>query len=682
MIYHSEQRSSCYFPPLLGNGDLTFSIDCEGAVNARADAFGNIAGYHQVIYRAGRRLGIHHDSEPGAILSFGKIWFGSDSSVVSFEQELIEKDGLIKSVCEYANGMRILTEAFIHPDFPLYCVRKTLLSSPQSMKVEWRYQLCGYNERTQQAIERVTTSVKPDGGTASFRMVGQDVYSGQICVQMDRPMEAQWNGDVLHLPFVMQEGESVTMFLYLADDLDGVDPYEANWVIANKISKIGYEGLLQENVRSWNSYFDRGYVRTSDEKLNGIYSMALYHLRCYTTKWSIPVGINTRCWSGRFFAFDEYYSFLGLVGANQKELAKRVPSFRADVCLPKAIRRQTFSGEKQARFTWETSEYGEEIAPSGFWYDHVFHMAVIALGAFEYYEYSKDMEFLKHCYRMIRACAKFYTLHMIYRDGDRAYIGKCTDLERLGPSVENAFMTACGVIRTLEVAAEAARILDVDAKYRRECLDLAKRLRQSLPIENDMYVPYLGCPQKSIGVFAGKYPFNVLKETDTCMITAWNDFLENGAAYGNMYASGSCISSWYAGWQAAAFARSHLGDKAYECLTKVYESMGVFNEMFEINEPAKRITPWFTTASGVFLGAVNDMLVESDGETVNILPACPLKDVSFKLAVKGGIVLEAEIKNGELIKAQIIEGSAKNMKLLYKGELIKNLTTLGGDKHD
>ena len=244
--------------------------------------------------------------------------------------------------------------------------------------------------------------------------------------------------------------------------------------------------------------------------------------------------------------------------------------------------------------------------------------------------------------------------------------------------VTKAFESCC-VSSTLEIEAKAAKILGVDEEYQMECIDLAKRLRQSLPIENDMYVPYLGCPQKSIGVFSCKFPFNVLEDTDSHMLAAWKDFLENGAAYGNMYATGEGISPWYACWQAEGFARSQMKDKAYECLKKTYDSVGVFNEMFEINEPRKRITPWFTTASGIFLSSVNDMLVQSDGEMVNILPACPLKDVAFKLAVKGGIVLDVEIRDGELIKAQIIEGSAKNMKLLYKGELIKNLTTLGGD---
>jgi hypothetical protein len=138
-----------------------------------------------------------------------------------------------------------------------------------------------------------------------------------------------------------------------------------------------------------------------------------------------------------------------------------------------------------------------------------------------------------------------------------------------------------------------------------------------------------------------------------------------------MYKMGSQLSPWYAAWEAEGFARAHRGEEAYDCLKKAYDSVGVFGEMFEINEPAKRLRPWFATASGVYLSAVNDMLVESDGETVTILPACPLKDVSFKLAVKGGIVLEVEIRDGVLIKAQIIEGSSENMKFLYKGELIK-----------
>ena len=190
-----------------------------------------------------------------------------------------------------------------------------------------------------------------------------------------------------------------------------------------------------------------------------------------------------------------------------------MPEFRKNVCLDKAIFRTTMSrseADAQARFCWETNEYGDEVAASGFWYDHIFHMATVAIGAYQYYEFTQDVSYLKECYRMIRACAKFYTVHMLYTDSDgRVYVGKCTDLERLGPSVENPFMTACGVIKTLECLVKSADVLNIDREYRDECAYLSGKLYESLPKENGEYTPFLGCTQKSVAVFAGKFPFDL-----------------------------------------------------------------------------------------------------------------------------------------------------------------------------
>ena len=76
-----------------------------------------------------------------------------------------------------------------------------------------------------------------------------------------------------------------------------------------------------------------------------------------------------------------------------------------------------------------------------------------------------------------------------------------------------------------------------------------------------------------------------------------------------------------------------------------------FNEMFEINEPDHIIRPWFSTAAGIFVTAVNEMLLQTEENVIKILPAFPHKiDVSFKLAAKGGITVEATTKDGELKK--------------------------------
>ena len=290
------------------------------------------------------------------------------------------------------------------------------------------------------------------------------------------------------------------------------------------------------------------------------------------------------------------------------------------------------------------------------WHIVAYHIPLVGIGAFNFYEYSDDRAFLEECYPLIRACSKFITKHMVYRDGEKFYIGKCTDLERLGSSIQNPFLTACGAIKLLECCHKVAKILKIDIEYAEECAHTAKKLLENLPTENGRYVPHLECDQKSIAVFGGKFPFDVLESNDEKMLKAWDDFEENGASYGNMYPIGSGISPWYACWKAEGYARAGIRDRAYATLKQAYPSAGVFNELFEINEEGRRIKPWFSTAAGIFVSSVNDMLLQCDGSIVKIMPGMPHNvDASFKLAAKGGITVEAEIKSKKLVSIVILK---------------------------
>ena len=247
------------------------------------------------------------------------------------------------------------------------------------------------------------------------------------------------------------------------------------------------------------------------------------------------------------------------------------------------------------------------------------------------------------------------TKHMVYRDGESLYIGKCTDLERLGSSVQNPFMTACGAIKLLECCFKAAEILGTDEEYANECRYVAKKLYESLPEENGIYVPHLNCKQKSIAVFAGKFPFDVLNNEQK-LLNAWEDYEQNGAKYGNMYPTGKGISPWYACWKAEGYARAKMTDKAYQSLKQAYSSSGVFDEMFEINEETVHGRPWFATAAGIFVSSVNDMLLQSDGKVIHIMPAFPHSiDVSFRLAARGGVTVDATVKNGKIERVAVMK---------------------------
>ena len=69
--------------------------------------------------------------------------------------------------------------------------------------------------------------------------------------------------------------------------------------------------------------------------------------------------------------------------------------------------------------------------------------------------------------------------------------------------------------------------------------------------------------------------------------------------------------------------------------------MGPFGETWEINEPGLRIHPWFTTASGNCVFAVNEMLVRGT------VPKS-WTDYAFRLPAYGGLCVEARVAGGRL----------------------------------
>ena len=106
--------------------------------------------------------------------------------------------------------------------------------------------------------------------------------------------------------------------------------------------------------------------------------------------------------------------------------------------------------------------------------------------------------------------------HMIYKtENGKVIIGRCTDLERLGPHRENAYMTTCGVIKTLIIFNEVSEILGVDREFAAECRRTAEELKRDLPNDGRKYIPYADCEEISIALLSGTYPFDVIESEST-----------------------------------------------------------------------------------------------------------------------------------------------------------------------
>ncbi len=623
-----------YMPPPIGNGDISAIIDMRG-VQRRANYFGMIPG----IRRAGRR----YDTRQREMIPFG---FVDDSSgePAEWTQALDTGNGLVSSKCVYADGSTLESEAFAHLELPVIAFRKTFKG-----KYAFSYVLAG-NESERTLPKRLETIISTHGNgiDIAYGVSGLDSYRGMISILCERPVKVEVDGNKFSLS--IDDGPA-SFFLIFSDSMDAEDFHALNGKLKKKVIEKGFAGLLESSSAAWRDFNEEGYVKLAKRKWQEVYETSLYHLRISSTKWSIPVGLFDTHWQARYFGFDESFCHWGLLRSGHISTAKKVPEFRHSVLEKAKYRAFSYFGQNDAdtgaRYHWETDENGDDATPPGFWLEHIFPMANIALSAWDQYLYSGDMQYLASTgYEIIMRAADFYLTQRIHEaPGGRLIVGSCTDLERLGAGRENAFMTTCGVIATFEAAEEAAALLGKDAAKAERWKEAARRLKESLPVEDGRYVPYPGCPQKSIAVFSGSFPYRCLEPDDRKQLAAIEDFLANEKAYGNMYPVGNSVCVWYAAWKGIAFAR--LGDmkRARACVEQAASEASCFSEIFEIANPAHH--PWFTTAEGSYVQMLVETLLRSDAEGVAVIPQ--EDDCAFKLPARGGIQIEAEFKGGKLV---------------------------------
>ena len=470
--------------------------------------------------------------------------------------------------------------------------------------------------------------------------------------------------------FAIRPGETGTCewLVVFADtmDEDARLPAERVQERVSRLLDMGWDSLVAEHRAAWTEYYAESRVDVPDESIMALRKMAEYNLRINATRWSFPTGIFNSHWQGLYFAFDEMYMFEGLASSGHLSISKRVPMFRF-ATLPVARRicsHYRNPGRFGARWYWMCGEETPddvvvEAASPGFWLDHVFHMANVARCAYLQYRYTDDRSFLeKTGYPVILECARYFRNNCVYeKTGDVAVIRKCTDLERLGPSVSRPFMTTCGAILTLRMAAEASRVLgtnDVEATDFSQC---AERLIRGLPQRDGQYIGHETCDVETVGQLAGFSPYPIFPSGHELQRKAVRSYMANASSGGNMYPGGNGVCAWYAAKLSLALQVMGEHDAAYAWLDKVAGSGGLFGEYWEINEKGvKQMHPWFATAAGTALSAINSLFVtECVGETrLGCGVPARWRSWSFRLPTQHGVVVDMAVKEGRLEKLLLI----------------------------
>jgi len=661
-----------YVPPVLGNGSLCLQVDYQGSQVQRP--------YAQMvpgILWAGRRYNL-----PGAqLVPFGRFEQKLSCAGQTYEapsrwtQSLNTQDGLVACQCDYGDSLTVETTVFVHLDENLVAVRKRILSkdpAARTVQIEFKHQFSPPGDAN---VPPRRMKMRPRLGADSasveipYQLDGLRECDGLVTLLADTPVTAQIDKASFTLTADLSidaaTPKEITFYLLFADSLDDKD-YQARLARMKSLIKTQrFAGVLESHKQAWARYWDKSYVRLPDLRMEQTYNTSQYHLLTNATKWSFPVALFNTHWCGKFFGWDEMFVFLAMASSNHLDISKRVPDFRHAI-LAKAVQRTAHYGRPGsygARYPWETLEDGSEGSPPGFWYEHIFHMSTIAVSAWFQYLYTGDLDYLKTTsYPIIRECADFYAAQMVYAAPDGGLIvGKCTDLERLGPARLNPFLTSCGVIFTLETASQAAGLLGLDQERAASWKETAQKLRQSLPHDGNRYVPYAGCQEASIAVLGGLFPYPVFDASNELQKNAVYGFVREGIHSGNMYPVGKSVCAWYNGWMATALAA--LGDKkeTARLLADTVNGTGCFSEIFEINEEAVVMRPWFSTAEGNFVYALNQMLLQCRDGQILVAPAVPdaWNTYAFKLACFGNLVATVAVNDGRLTELTLTSGDAK-----------------------
>jgi hypothetical protein len=664
----SEQKPYGYVPPLTSNGSLSLIVDYLGN-QTQNSYYKMIPG----IFKAGRRIGPPLDD----MIPFGH--FAMELSVNgqtlkqpdSWTQTLNKKDAFIRTVNNYSNGLVVESAVFTYINKDIVLVKKTFKNTSNAVvnvvaNFQYSFTPAGNeNKLPRRVISQTIKNEQTNSVDFIYEADAYKPYKGITSILSDKAVEAVIDRQKASLKSILvlkkDESAEISYFIIIDDSMDDVDYQKSHNAAIEEVRKAGFNGLLATHTAYWNSFFDKSYVKLPEPKLESVYNTSMYHLRANATKWSFPIGIFPTHWGGRYFGWDETFAFFGLVSANHLDISRRVPDFRLSV-MKHAMDRAKHTSMTElnkryygAKYPWETLEDGWEGCPfPGYWVEHVFHMAHIAMAAWMQYEYSGDKEFLKNtAYPLIRECNRYFNTYNVYENPDGSmYIGKVTDLERLGPARQNAFLTTAGVIYTMEIAAKAADILGETNSETEHWKVVAAKLRETLPNNGERYIPYPGCKEESIGTLGGLYPYPIFDKTNELQKKAVYWFQDKGLAFGNVTSKGDSIGSWYAAKLAATFAR--LGDRTQTVywLRKTTSSSGCFGELFEMHEPKISTVPWYAAVGGAYVYALNQMLIQSNDNSIEIAPAVPANwnDFSFKLGCFDNLVAEVVVNRGKLSK--------------------------------
>ncbi len=398
----------------------------------------------------------------------------------------------------------------------------------------------------------------------------------------------------------LKKGESFTFSLFgaICTSQDFHDPIGESERFVVFAQQTGADKLIKNHQDAWNNLWQSDIIIDGDPQSQLDVRFALYNLYSFQrddNDLSIsPMGLSSQGYNGHVFWDAEIWMYPPLLVLHP-EMGQSMMNYRINR-LNKAIERAKNYGYKGAMFPWESDYSGEEATPTwcltGVLEQHI--TADIAIAAWNYYNVTKDIEWLKQKgWPLLKNAADFWVSRAIHNNDGNYSIENVVGADEWAHVVTDNAFTNGSVKLAINNAIKAADILNYKAP------NIWNSLRNNIKIEkfNDgvtkEHSEYNGEVIKQADVNLLAYPLQIIKDKEGILKDL--QYYEPKLSSEGPAMSYSIFSILY--------AKLGMADKAFDLFKKAYipnkrAPFGVLAESATSNNP------YFATGAGGMLQAV------------------------------------------------------------------------------
>ena len=315
----------------------------------------------------------------------------------------------------------------------------------------------------------------------------------------------------------------------------------------------------------------------------------------------------------------------------------------------------------------------------------------------DHYDYTRDTEYLRNtAYPLMKGAADFLLEWLIPNphNPNELITAPCTSPEAdyitdkgyRGSSFYGGTADLAIIRELFKNTIKGAKALDIDSDYQQQLQAALNRLRPyHIGKRGNLMEWYHDWDDQDWhhrhqSHLLGLYPFHQISVAKTPELAA--------AATKTLEIKGDNSTGWSTGWRINLWARLHRADKAYQIYRKLltyvspevykdskHHSGGTYPNLFNAHPPFQ-IDGNFGGTAGVC-----EMLMQCDGETMNLLPALPQEWQAGEirgLKARGNYGVSLAWNKGKLTQATITSKNEGNLTILYNGKQ-KILTFKAGE---